>query len=86
VGTSGKLAQYLYTKEAFESLLDHLTPEGVLVIYNGSKAQALVNFRKIFEDRNWGNLQNRVIIVRGKTSSSPELKGLGSGLITSSRR
>jgi hypothetical protein len=76
VGTSGRLAQYLYTKEAFESLLDHLTPEGVLVIYNGSKAQVLTTFSKIFEDSNWGNLQNRVIIVRGKTSSSSELRGL----------
>lgn len=72
VGTSGKLAQYLYTKEAFESLLDHLTPEGIVVIYNGSKAQALTMFRSIFEDRNAGGLIDRVIIARGKTKGSAE--------------
>jgi hypothetical protein len=72
VGTSGKLAQYLYTKEAFESLLDHLTPEGVIVMYNGSKAQALMIFRRIFEEKNLGGLRNRVIIARGKAEQAPE--------------
>ena len=74
VGTSDKLAQYLYTKEAFESLLDRLTPEGIVVIYNGSKAQALTMFRSIFEDRNSGDLQDRAIIARGKS------EGLAKGL------
>lgn len=68
VGTSGKLAQYLYTEEAFESLLDHLTPEGTIVMYNGSKAQALTIFRKIFDDRNLGELRSRVFIARSRSA------------------
>jgi hypothetical protein len=66
VGTSGMLAQYLYTKEAFETLLDHLTADGTLIIYNGSKARALTIFRQIFDERNLGNLADRAVVLRVK--------------------
>lgn len=66
VGTSGMLSQYLYTKEAFESLLDHLTDDGSLIIYNGSKARVLTTFRQIFEERNLGDLRDRVVVLRAK--------------------
>lgn len=63
MGTSGMLAQYLYTSEAFETLLRHLTPNGLLVLYNGNKAQTLVNFRQVFKESGLGNLKNRVMII-----------------------
>lgn len=63
LGTSGMLAQYMYTKQAFESLLQHLTPEGLIVLYNGNKAQALLNFRTIFEEQGRGGLADRVVIM-----------------------
>lgn len=72
IGSSGMLAQYMYTKEAFESLLDHLAPQGSLVIFNGNKAQVLANFRKIFAERHLGNLKNKAIILRKDTPAKTE--------------
>ncbi len=66
VGTSGKLAQYLYTRQAFEALLDHLTPNGVVVLYNGSKAQALVNFAAVLRERNPADAGGWAMIFKGK--------------------
>ena len=66
VGTSGQTTQYLYTKEAFESLIEHLTPDGVLVISNSSKAQALIILRSIFEEQKWGPLKESVVILKSK--------------------
>ncbi len=63
LGTSGQLAQYLYTVEAFETLLDHLTPDGIIVLYNGNKAQILVNFRHMFRQRGQGSLDGKFVIV-----------------------
>jgi hypothetical protein len=70
VGASGMLAQYLYTKEAFKSLLSHLTSDGILVVFNGSKAQALANFRQVFEEMNLGDLEDRVVVVRNKKNAA----------------
>lgn len=64
VGTSSKLAGYLYTKEAYAALIDHLTPKGTIVILNGSKAQSLVTFREVFQDKDVGKLAGRVVIIR----------------------
>lgn len=64
VGTCGQTTQYLYTKEAFKSLLDHLTTKGILIISNTSKAQDLLIFRSIFAERGWKNLSDSVIIFR----------------------
>jgi hypothetical protein len=74
VGTSGKLAQYLYTTEAYESLLQHLTPQGTLIVLNGSKAQSLVNFRTVFDTLGLGSLAGRTAIVRQPTDA-PTVRG-----------
>jgi hypothetical protein len=63
LGTSGQLAQYLYTVEAFDTLLDHLTPEGILILFNGNKAQTLLNFRQVFRQRNRGTMDGKFVIV-----------------------
>lgn len=77
IGTSGKLAQYLYTQEAYETLLDHLNPNGTIILFNSSKAQSLVNFRRVFEKRGLGNFAQSAVIVRQQSDvskSSPSSK------------
>jgi hypothetical protein len=64
VGSSGVLAQYMYTKEAFESLLDHLSDSGIIVISEGSKARSIFTFRQIFEERGLGPLKRSVIALK----------------------
>ena len=76
VGTTGKLAQYLYTKEAFASLIDHLTPDGLIVLYNGSKAQTLATLGALYDERGWGSLAGRVAILQDKGSSA-QARALG---------
>jgi hypothetical protein len=68
VGSAGRLAQYLYTKEAFAALMDHLTPEGIIVSYNGSKAQTLATLRELFSERKLGPVDGRVVISRAKSA------------------
>jgi hypothetical protein len=64
VGTSGKLAQYAYTKEGYASLLRHLSPNGMLILLNSSKAQSLVNFREVFAEEGLGSLAGRAVIMK----------------------
>lgn len=70
LGTSGMLAQYMYTEQAFEALLQHLTPDGLIMLFNGNKAQALVSFRAAFEEQNRGSLDNRVVIMNDGPAES----------------
>jgi hypothetical protein len=64
VGAAGRLSQFMYTKEAIETLFDHLTPQGIVVMYNGSKAEMLATLRDVYADRADGELQNDVVIVQ----------------------
>ena len=64
VGTAGRLAGYMYTKEAYETLLDHLNPDGTIILFNSSKAQSLVNFREVFNERGLGGIEDRAVILR----------------------
>ena len=66
VGSAGKLSQYMYTKEAFGVLLDHLTPDGIVVIYNGSKAQILATLGAVYAERGLGSLDGDIAILRGQ--------------------
>lgn len=63
VGTAGHTTQYLYTRQAFESLLDHLAPGGLLVIANTNKAQQILIFRSIFEARGWPGLERSLLVL-----------------------
>jgi hypothetical protein len=64
MGTAGALAQYLYTREALESLLEHLSPSGVLIIADGSKARFLYMLRQIFDERKYGAYSESVIAFK----------------------
>lgn len=63
VGTTGRLAQYMYTREAFQTLANHLTPHGTVTVFNGSKAQMLATLRELYADRGMAGLANDVVIV-----------------------
>lgn len=64
MGTAGVLAQYMYTKEALETLLDHLTPSGMLIVSDGSKARFLYMLRQVFEERKIGAFAKSVIVLK----------------------
>lgn len=70
VGTSGFLAEYLYTSEAFETLMDHLTPEGIIVLSNGSKAKMLVTLADVFGARGVTSISDRVALLRPKSKGN----------------
>lgn len=64
MGTSGHLAEYLYTKEALGTLLDHLAPDGTIVIFNGSKIQLVATLAEIFKERGMEDLESKLLIMR----------------------
>jgi hypothetical protein len=68
VGSAGRLSQYLYTEEAFAALVDHLTPNGIVISYNGSKAQTLVTLRALFAESDLGSLAEDVAILRADSA------------------
>lgn len=68
VGSTGSLAQYVYTREGYETLLDHLNPGGVLIIADGSKARSLVTFRELFDAGQRGSLASSVVAIKRATS------------------
>ena len=63
-GTSGHTTQYMYTLEAFDALLDHLRPEGVLIVTNTNKAHQLLILKRLFESRGLGRLRDAVVVLR----------------------
>ena len=73
VGTTVGLAEYLYTKEAFETLVDRLNENGVIVVYNGSKMQNLATLREVFKREPAGALRDKVVIVKKRTLSRNDL-------------
>lgn len=75
VGTFGQLSDYMYTDAAFRELLDHLNPGGTISLYNGSKAQVLAVFGRIFRERGLGDLAGKVVLLRSKQASDERKKG-----------
>ncbi|MBW2101629.1 MAG: hypothetical protein JRH05_02960 [Deltaproteobacteria bacterium] len=71
VGTSGHTTQYLYTKEAFDSYLEHLAPGGVLAVVNTNKAKQLLILRRIFRERRWGRPDRCVVILKTTPKGDP---------------
>jgi hypothetical protein len=78
LGTSGGLAQYMYTTEAFAMLIKHLTPEGILVLYNGNKAQILLNFSQVYREQGWTGLDEQVVVLGLDTGTPNYLETIDS--------
>ncbi len=50
-GAAAASFEHVYSKEAFASILDHLTPGGQLTILNGNKVRAMLTLRELFAER-----------------------------------
>ena len=68
--TSGALAMsenYMFTREAFADYLDHLTPDGVILITRGFDqiVKLFATAREVFEERGLGNPANNLVAFEG---------------------
>jgi hypothetical protein len=68
--TSGALAMsesYMFTREAFADYLDHLTPDGVMLITRGRDqiVKLFATAREVFEQRGLGNPANHLFAFEG---------------------
>lgn len=50
-GAASSAVDFIYTKEALAELLDHLTPQGQLIILNGNKIRHIFALKEIFAER-----------------------------------
>jgi hypothetical protein len=68
--TSGALVMseaYMFTREAFSDYLDHLTPDGVILITRGFDqiVKLFATAREVFEERGLGNPTNHLFAFEG---------------------
>jgi SAM-dependent methyltransferase len=68
--TSGALAMseaYMFTREAFSDYVDHLTPDGVILITRGFDqiVKLFATAREVFEERGLGNPANHLLAFEG---------------------
>jgi hypothetical protein len=68
--TSGALAlseSYMFTREAFVDYLDHLTPDGVILVTRGLNqiVKLFATAREVFEERNLGNPATHLLAFEG---------------------
>ncbi|EHR71991.1 hypothetical protein BurJ1DRAFT_3176 [Burkholderiales bacterium JOSHI_001] len=73
-GSIGHTTQFVYTKEAFESMIDHLTPDGFIVVWNTNKVNSLATFRAIMEERGMKGIQNSSLVLYGTDPSTSDWK------------
>ena len=68
--TSGALAlseSYMFTREAFADYLDHLTPDGIILVTRGldQVVKLFATAREVFEERNLGNPTTHLFAFEG---------------------
>jgi hypothetical protein len=68
--TSGAMAlseSYMFTREAFADYLDHLTPDGVILVTRGLDqiVKLFATAREVFEERNLGNPATHLLAFEG---------------------
>jgi len=68
--TSGALAMseaYMFTREAFADYLDHLTPDGIILITRGFDqiVKLFATAREVFEERGLGSFANHLLAFEG---------------------
>lgn len=82
IGTAAGLSYNLYTAEAFADMIDHLNPGGVIVTFNGSKAQTISTLQHLGRDAP-SALRGQIVLVRAEDEpvfESTRLKGQGESL------
>ena len=62
-GSIGHTTQFVYTREAFEAMLDHLTPDGFIIVWNTNKVNSLATFRSIMEKRGGLSAHKSAIVL-----------------------
>lgn len=62
-GSIGSSTQFLFTKEGYEALHDHLKPDGYAVILQVNKVNAIAALRQIMEERGLGNVERAFAVV-----------------------
>ena len=82
LGVTASVGQYLYTKEAFVSLLKHLKPDGTIAIANGNKLKLVAMAKEAFEDLGYDNFNKHLLIFDSKKNinSGMTLNGLMSSM------
>ncbi|HTZ11702.1 MAG TPA: hypothetical protein VMD04_04955 [Candidatus Margulisiibacteriota bacterium] len=63
LGIASDTAQYLYTKEAFESYLKHLNYGGTIIVVDGNKIKVLAMVKSAFEKLGVRGVARKVIIL-----------------------
>lgn len=72
LGISGYTGRYLFTTEAFRSVLEHLKPNGTLGIVNGNKLRLIGVLKTVFDEVNGGHFADHVVLMEymGKSQYS----------------
>lgn len=87
LGTSAYTAQYLNTKEAFISLLRHLTPDGTIGIVDGNKARYCALWMEVFAELGLKDVGRHIVIIadKDKIENGSLIDQIRCGLIDVSR-
>jgi len=62
-GSIGHTTQFVYTREAFEAMIHHLTPDGYIVVWNTNKVNSLATFRSIMDEKGMPGVRNAAIVL-----------------------
>ena len=62
-GAIAHTTQFVYTREAFEAMLDSLSPDGFIIVYNTNKVNSLATFRSIMEKRGGQSAHRSAIVL-----------------------
>jgi hypothetical protein len=74
-GSIGHTTQFVYTKEAFASMIDHLEPNGFIVVWNTNKVNSLATFRAIMEERGLPNAAQSALVLFNRDSGNSDWNG-----------
>ncbi|MBZ0166435.1 MAG: hypothetical protein K8I00_06480, partial [Candidatus Omnitrophica bacterium] len=73
LGTSGYTGRFLFTKEAMTSVIDHLTPDGVIGIVNSNKIRVIATMKTAFEESGRRDFGDHVVILERSTVGQPSV-------------
>jgi hypothetical protein len=62
-GAIAHTTQFVYTREAFEAMLDRLSSDGFIIVYNTNKVNSLATFRSIMEERGGHSAHKSAIVL-----------------------
>ncbi len=69
-GAVGHTAQFMFTTEAFKSIVKRLNPDGLIAVMNSNKVNLLSTLRTAFEEIGIKNIESTVMIVHDPTRNN----------------